>query len=531
MPPPHLEPGSVIAGKYRVERVLGEGGMGIVLAARHVELRELVAVKIVSADVSRSPVLLERFRREARTLMRIRSEHVVRTHDIGRLDDGTPFLVMEYLEGEDLGRRLQDRGPLEVGEAVDFTMELCEALAHAHALSIVHRDLKPSNLFITRRPDGRECLKVIDFGIAKQTLLEETSAGLSLTKTAQVIGSPRYMAPEQMLSARDVDARADIWSLGVTLFELLSGNLPFTGRTLISLFEDVSTSEPPSLLRYRPELPEGIAAIVHRCMQRERDARFPSVVELCAELQPFASPLCSIAPEGLATILGRASFVPPVERGASSLRAASSMPPRFGPGSTQQGFAGTIAPPKGRRFRRAHAVALLGLTTVVLVLAGFGSRWAEPLGLVHRGDDPVASTRPNPKVPDVHAELSTSPVTVPEPRPVTSPVLSQKDETRTIAVPPTVTTMSDRGSSRPMLVDHARAPQSVANVTAAERTKEPKEFEESKRVEPKNSDSTHPVAPASGAHSERGSDTGTEGRDAEVVPRSRARAIERLEPE
>ncbi|MGC4065588.1 MAG: protein kinase [Polyangiaceae bacterium] len=478
MPSPHFEPGSVIAGKYRVERVLGEGGMGIVLAARHLELRELVAVKIVSADVSRSPVLVERFRREARTLMRIRSEHVVRTHDIGRLDDGTPFLIMEYLEGEDLGRRIQAQGPLDLEQAVDFMMELCEALAHAHALSIVHRDLKPSNLFITQRPDGCEILKVIDFGIAKQSIFEETSAGLILTKTSQVIGSPRYMAPEQMLSARDVDVRADFWSVGVTLFELLSGHLPFTGRTLISLFEDVSTSEPPSLLRYRPELPEGIATIVHRCMQRDREARFPSVVELCAALQPFASPRCPIAPERLATILGRTSFDPTEDRGATSLRAPSSTPPRFGPGSTQQGFAGTIAPPKRRRFRRTHAILLLGVTTVALGLARFGSKWTEPIGLVRRGDEPVVSTRANPTASVTHSDLATAPTTSPVTVSDTAPATSGKDETTPIAVPSAATTLRDRVSSRTKSVDRGRAPQPSARVTATESTKEAKEAKE-----------------------------------------------------
>jgi serine/threonine-protein kinase len=501
MASPHIQPGSVIAGKYRVEHVLGEGGMGIVLAVRHLELRELLAVKVVSADVTRNPVLLERFRREARALMRINSEHVVRTHDIGRLDDGTPFLVMEYLQGEDLGRQLLARGPMDLSRAADFAMQLCEALAHAHALSIVHRDVKPSNLFITQRPDGRECLKVIDFGIAKQSIFEETSAGLILTRTAQVIGSPRYMAPEQMVSARDVDVRADFWSIGVTLFELLSGHLPFAGKTLVSLYEDVSTSEPPSLLRYRPELPEGIAAIVHRCMQRDRAARFPSVVELCAALQPFAPAQCSIAPERLAAILGRSTTAVGEMWRAVSPGAAPSEPPLIGPGSTQQGFSGTICPPKGRRFRRIHALTLLGGAAIL----GSGTWiWADST----LSNTPAATSAP--------IDTATSTNAQPEMLP--------------IAVPSATTTTIDRNVSQRRDMDVPRAPHSAANVTAPRKTEKAAARQAPAQETPAAQGSVASPAqpiPAETAPTESAPVEGS----TESGPRSRGRALERLEPE
>jgi serine/threonine-protein kinase len=333
----YRQPGAILAGKYRVERVLGEGGMGVVLAARHLELGELVAIKLIGNDVQRDKIQLERFRREARAMMRIKSEHVVRTYDIGRLEDDTPFMVMEYLEGQDLTRRLQQTGPLTLHHAVDLMMEACDALAHAHCLGIVHRDLKPSNLFLVKRPDGREHLKVIDFGIAKQSNLGHTGSSLSLTRTKQIVGSPQYMAPEQMSSAKSVDARADIWSLGVTLFELLTGHVPFVGKTMVSLYKDISTSEPPAIRRYRPELPLAVESAVCRCMQKDRERRFNSVAELGAALRPFASPQCTVTAEHLAAVLGRAGCgATPSEPPPSWRRGPGSKRPLVGPGSTQQ---------------------------------------------------------------------------------------------------------------------------------------------------------------------------------------------------
>lgn len=340
----YRQPGAILAGKYRVERVLGEGGMGIVLAARHLELGELVAIKLIGNDVQRDRIQLERFRREARAMMRIKSEHVVRTYDIGRLDDDTPFMVMEYLEGQDLTRRLRQTGPLPLAHAVDLMMEACDALAHAHALGIVHRDLKPSNLFLVKRPDGRECLKVIDFGIAKQSSLGHTGGSLSLTRTKQIVGSPQYMAPEQMSSAKTVDARADLWSLGVTLFELLTGNVPFVGKTMVSLYKDIVTSEPPAVRRYRPDLPPAIEAVVCRCMQKERDRRYSNVAELGAALRPFASPRCTVTAEQLTAVLGTsASGVQPSEPPPSLQNRSGSNRPLMGPGSTQEVLGATTS--------------------------------------------------------------------------------------------------------------------------------------------------------------------------------------------
>ncbi|MEZ4314973.1 MAG: serine/threonine-protein kinase [Polyangiaceae bacterium] len=220
------KPGDIVAGKYLVDRVLGVGGMGAVVAATHTQLDQRVAIKFLLPQMLGSREVVERFQREARAAAKIRSEHVVRVSDVGTLDGGVPFIVMEFLEGKDLGELLQRRGPLPVPLAVDYVLEACEALAEAHAAGIVHRDLKPSNLFLARRADETDIVKVLDFGISKQITPEALQSSPSLTRTTDVFGSPTYMSPEQLKASRDVDTRADLWALGVILFELISGAPP-----------------------------------------------------------------------------------------------------------------------------------------------------------------------------------------------------------------------------------------------------------------------------------------------------------------
>ena len=209
-----IEPGQILAGKFQIERVLGRGGMGVVVAAQHLQLGQLVALKFLLPEALRNPEVTERFLREARAAVRLKSEHVGRVIDVGTLDDGAPYLVMEYLEGQDLDSFREEHERLPVAQVVSFVLQASEAIAEAHSIGIIHRDLKPANLFLTVRADGSPTVKVLDFGIAKAT---EGSEDFSLTKTATVMGSPAYMSPEQLRSARDVDARSDIWAIGVIL--------------------------------------------------------------------------------------------------------------------------------------------------------------------------------------------------------------------------------------------------------------------------------------------------------------------------
>lgn len=260
--------------------------MGVVVAARHLDLGELFAIKLMLPESLTEQDAIPRFLREARAAARLKNEHVARVQDVGRLEDGTPYMVMEYLSGKDLKQVVRERGPLPIREAVTYVCQACEAIAEAHALSIVHRDLKPANLFLTQRPDGTPCVKVLDFGISKE-LDPSQKVDANLTKTGMVMGSPIYMSPEQMASIRDTDARGDIWSLGVILFQLLTGTVPFMADTLVELVTRVVTKPPPRPSNLRPDLPLALEAIILKCLQKQREQRFQSVRELMAALQRF----------------------------------------------------------------------------------------------------------------------------------------------------------------------------------------------------------------------------------------------------
>ncbi|HEX6276322.1 MAG TPA: protein kinase [Polyangiaceae bacterium] len=300
MAPVPVAVGEVIAGKYRVERVIGSGGMGMVVAAWHVQLDQLVAVKLLHSETAGTGDATERFRREARAAARIRCEHVARVIDVGIWTGGIPYIVMEYLDGNDVAAELAARGPLPVEEAVDYVMQAIEALAEAHAVGIVHRDLKPGNLFLAQRADGSRLIKVLDFGISKHA----SAAGeAALTRTSSLIGSPLYMSPEQMRSARTVDARADIWSLGAILFELLTGQTPFGGETVIEACTAILNDELPSLVALRPDVPPQLESIIRRCLEKDRANRYPSVGDLATELATI-SPASRVHAERALRVLG-----------------------------------------------------------------------------------------------------------------------------------------------------------------------------------------------------------------------------------
>ena len=277
--------GDVIAGKYRVERELGRGGMGVVLAAEHLQLRERVAVKMMLPHVAVDPIAVRRFIREGRSVVRIKSEHVARVLDVAATDAGVPFLVMEYLEGADLGAVLEKHGPLEVRTAVDYVLQALGAISEAHALGIVHRDLKPQNLFLTSRRDGTRCVKVLDFGIATS----EEGGSRGLTATGILVGSPQYMSPEQLFSQKRVDVRADVWALGCVLYELLSSAVPFEATSLPDLLIKIAEARPTPLASRIATIPAGVSAVVEKCLEKDPGRRFADVGLLAAALAPFGS--------------------------------------------------------------------------------------------------------------------------------------------------------------------------------------------------------------------------------------------------
>lgn len=283
MPKVIVEPGTVLLEKYIVDRVIGKGGMGIVAAARHMELGELFAIKLLLESDLEQTEPIERFLREARACARLKSEHAVRVHDFGRLPTGTPYMVMEYLAGQDLRQILQTRGMLAIDEAVQYVLETCEAVAEAHAMGIVHRDLKPANLFLARRPAGPPIIKVLDFGISKE-LDPQERVGADLTRTGALLGSPNYMSPEQMTHVKATDARSDIWSLGVVLFQLVTGKLPFQGTVLTEVIARVLTQDVPRPSTFRTDIPPDLETIVLRCLEKSPENRFQSVNELVKAL-------------------------------------------------------------------------------------------------------------------------------------------------------------------------------------------------------------------------------------------------------
>ncbi len=278
--------GTVLAGRYRVERLLGSGGVGIVLAAVQLDLGRRVAVKLLRAHHTASADARERLVREARTVAGLTSPHIAAVLDVGELESGEPYLVMEHLEGRDLASLLEEHAVLPVDLAVAYVLQACRGVAEAHASRVVHRDLKPHNLFLTVDSSGEPVIKVLDFGIAKPM-----AAGLmETTLTAQdaVVGSPAYMSPEQLRDARDVDERTDIWSLGVILFQLLTGTRPYVADNLSALCFKIAQEAPPRARTLRPEIDPGLDAVVARCLERDPDLRFESVVELGRALAPYA---------------------------------------------------------------------------------------------------------------------------------------------------------------------------------------------------------------------------------------------------
>jgi serine/threonine protein kinase len=278
--------GDVLAGKYRLEGIIGRGGMGVVFAAQHVVLGQRVAVKVLAEVNEPGSKARERFVHEARAAARIESEHVARVVDAGTTDRGAPFMVMELLEGSDLAT-LASRERLPLRDVIDYVLQALEGIAHAHAAGIVHRDLKPANLFLARRPDGTSRIKILDFGISKAT--NAFAAPSSMTTTSALLGSPYYMSPEQIRSARTVDARADIWAIGVMLHELLTGKVPFEGETVGELFAAILEQPPTPLRALRADAPEELERTVLRCLAQRADARFPHVAELAEALAPFGS--------------------------------------------------------------------------------------------------------------------------------------------------------------------------------------------------------------------------------------------------
>jgi serine/threonine protein kinase len=387
--------GEIVAGKYRVERVLGVGGMGVVVSARHTTLDQVVAIKFLVANQFDSrEEAIGRFLGEARAAARIESDYVCRVFDVGTLPTGVPFMVMEHLEGRDLDEEILQRGQLDLVEAVDYVLQAADALAAAHALGIVHRDIKPANLFLALRPDGTRRVKVLDFGISKAG----GDGGRRLTEGESSLGTPAYMSPEQVRGAADVDPRTDIWGLGAILYELITGQMAFVGDDVKSILDHVVNDDPCPMQSLRRDAPSELEAIVMRCLDREPDRRWPSAATFARALSTYGSAgifaqLASVQRElgSLASISavrtqGSNSVEPMVANVRASMATAPDLEEEM---RAREGIVQDWT--KLRARKRTARVALVALTCVAL-LVGAAAVLARMAGRPAAGTSAAAET-------------------------------------------------------------------------------------------------------------------------------------------
>jgi eukaryotic-like serine/threonine-protein kinase len=422
--------GSVLAGKYAIDRVVGMGGMGVVVVARHLRLNTRVAIKFLLPRVVDQPKLVARFQREARAASRIAGPHVVRVLDVDVRSDGVPYIVMEFLEGETLQSRLETSGALGLEESVDYVLEAGEALAEAHAAGIAHRDLKPANLFLARGAEHERTIKVLDFGIAKIFESEDADTFSGITASGAFVGSPPYMSPEQLVQPATVDSRTDIWSLGIVLYECLTGSTPFASSGIGQTCARILQEEPIPLASLRPDMPQALEPILRRCLTKSREGRFTTVAELARELAPFGT---ERAVRSL-RVIERAPA-------RSLLTSNSVLEPTASPELSPPGLLSdietaltepTVVPPRKTRGRLAWPVAVLLGAVAALV---FGELRATRSGGAGAGSSSTLATL---------IRLSAAQPVASEPRPVAS-VPPEREAPMPIPAP---SSDSPRSSSR-----------------------------------------------------------------------------------
>jgi serine/threonine-protein kinase len=358
--------GREVGGKYRILRIVGHGGMGAVYEAENLALGKRVAIKLIDLESAGQSEAVQRFEREARTAGALESSHIVQVFDVGKLEDGRPYLVMELLRGENLGARLHRLGPLSVQEALHVTVQVLRGLHRAHDNGVVHRDLKPENIFLVETDGDPMFAKIVDFGISKITRRGGALDANTLTQQGVVLGTPFYMAPEQAQALADLDGRADLWSLGAILYECLTGRRPFTGDNYEQVIIAICTQPAPSL-HGTPGIPAALANVVGKALARQREDRFPSAREFLEALQAAVPDLVGALPPSIdATTDGRVLAAGVANGGTHTDRSWSSgkiaVPSK------------TDGPVRGSRGARIVALGAMAALLAVALVVGLVSR-------------------------------------------------------------------------------------------------------------------------------------------------------------
>ena len=475
--------GSIIADKYRVDSIIGVGGMGVVAQGTHIVLGERVAIKMLRQDIVLDHDVYERFVREAQAAAKLKSEYVARVTDVGYLENGSPWMVMEYLAGNDLEHRIGELGRLPVPWAVQLTLQVAEALSEAHANGIVHRDIKPTNLFITNRPDGTSMVKVLDFGISK-TLI---GTDLKLTQTQSMLGTPAYMSPEQMRSARLVDTRTDIWSLGTVLYEAIEGHRPFVADSFSEMVVKVTLEAPDPMTH----APAALQHVIMRCLQKSPDQRYASMAELGAELAPFAQDpqQAQILVTRMQRLTARTSGIAHSSAASSSIGMprATPVPMQVPMQSMSESAAMASAPHTLPQSSPPRRMMWIGLAALLTGGVGIGLY----AGLAH-DDAPSPAPAPTPAIsaPAANTDTATTP------NPIAAPV---------DAAPPAIATSPDAGSAEEMATTTNESASNKANTTNPTNTTRPK----GQHGHPSGGTGKRGTGTNTGANSGTGTGTGT----------------------
>ncbi|MBX3126409.1 MAG: serine/threonine protein kinase [Polyangiaceae bacterium] len=419
--PTSWKPGDVVVDKYVVEDIIGDGGMGTVVRAAHRDLGIPVALKFLKPDWLDKEEVLQRFNREARAAVKLKGEHVARVLDVGKTASGIPFMVMEYLQGEDLGT-VMNRGPAGLRDAADWVIEACDALGEAHAHGIIHRDVKPENLFLVEQ-HGRASVKLLDFGVSKFGLTGD-AAPEELGVTSQMIGTPLYMSPEQVRASKQVDHRADIWALGAVFYELLTGRPPFVAESLPEVCAMILEDDPPSASSLRPELPPEVDRVIARCLSKSAAQRYQSVTELAIDVLQFAHPRQHATLEhltrvqriaGLSSV--RVPSVPPAEPSRVSLELGSTS---LSVTPLATATAVTLARPRQRLGRWAAGGVVAALAIILLSLAALRGKSAEATTTAQPAASVQPTAPPAPEPTAAAAEPVASASAEPESEPATA---------------------------------------------------------------------------------------------------------------